>query len=581
MPQADAIAVADSALAKRIIGRFDKLKSDRDSFYLPSWRSAAEWLCPRKSSILGSEKTPGEAGWVDNLFDMTGAKASERLAAWLMTNTSPANARWFAFTSGPKTRRRLGRNATARVAQWWQHVTEVTLEQIATSNFYTEKHEALLDRNNFGTCALGCFEGKRRSALSFRGIQVGTFVLGADDEGYVDTVMREFKLSSRQAAQMFGVESLGPKVRAAYNATQPGAKDQEFTFLHAVYPNSDRNPALEDAGNKAWKSCYVCKEDERVMQEGGYDEMPYAVSRFLKWTGEVWGWAPAFTALPTVRETNFFKMQMNALVEMAAFPPMAEPDTMVGTLDLRAGARNTYDTSMPEALPKPLYQPDASQMQPGVELLAENRQFIDQCFYGDVIAMFSNLEREVTAFEAAQLMSEKLDVFSPYYFRLINELDTPTLERVFSILLAGGFYDDPPPELLVDNGDGTATLDTPEVVYLSRLALAIQAHEVGSFDALVQRATMLAQIDPAIAAEFMKPLDLQRASRGMQRNLGLPVAWQRTDEEMAELAAAEAEQVQMAQAAETAPALAKAAKDVDSMSPRGKAQAAQLLQGQT
>lgn len=556
--------------AKRVMARWSKLKSDRDAFYLPAWQSAAEWLCPRKASIVGhTEKTPGDVGWVDNLYDQTGMKASERLAAWLMTNTSPANARWFAFTSGPRTRRRLGR-AMAPVDQWWQHVTEVTLEQLQGSNFYTEKHEAVLDRNIFGTCAVGTFKGKR-AAVNFRALEVGTYVFAVDDEGYVDTLIREFKLDARQAAQQFGRESLGPKVRAALESAEPNGSCKEFTFYQSVSPNTEREAQYDDYLNKSFKSCYVCKEDENVVQEGGFDEFPHAVSRFLKWTGDTWGWAPAFTALPTVRETNFFKMQMNALFELAAFPPMAEPDSLAGQLDLRAGGRNVIEgPNMAEMMPRPLYQPDSRAMQPGLLLLEQNREFIDKAFFGDVIAMFSNLEREVTAFEASQLMGEKLDVFSPYYFRLINELDTPLLERTFSVLLAAGMYDEPPAELLVDNGDGTGTIDLPEVVYLSRLALAVQAHEIGSFDALIQRAQLLAAIDPIVAAQFLKPLDLERASRGMQRNLGLPTAWQRTEEEVEAINEAEAEAAEAAQAAEVAPKMAGAAKDIDSMSEQGK-----------
>jgi len=191
--------------------------------------------------------------------------------------------------------------------------------------------------------------------------------------------------------------------------------------------------------------------------------------------------------------------------------------------------------------------------------------------------MFTNMEREITAFEAAQLAGEKLDVFSPYYFRLINELDTPALERTFSILLARGFYDDPPPELLEDNGNGTAEIDFPEVVYLSRLALAVQAHEIQSFDALIERAQVLAQIDPSIAAQFLKPLNLQRASQGMQRNLGLPVDWQYSQQELDEMEAAEAEAAQAAQVAEMAQKVAPAIKSLDATSQATKNRLAESL----
>src|SRR5690606_18624199 len=321
----------------------------------------------------------------------------------------------------------------------------------------------------------------------------------ANEEGAVDTVIREFKLTARQAVQQFGLESLGPILRECLK--DEAGQDKEFTFYHAVMPRTERDASRDDALNKPWKSCYVSKEDQLVVQEGGYDEMPYAVSRFLKYAGDTWGWAPAFVALPLTRKVNFDRMQESALLELAAFPPMAEPDSLAGQLDLRAGGRNVVEgPNIGEMMPRPLYQPEVAAIAAIQESIQQDRQAIDKAFYGDVIAMFSNLDREVTAFEAAQLAGEKLDVFAPYYHRLINELDTPLLVRTFSLLLEAGYYDEPPPELLEDNGDGTATLQSPEVVYLSRLALAVQAHEISSVDAFIARGAQLAAVDPAIAA---------------------------------------------------------------------------------
>src|SRR5690606_385518 len=243
----------NAAEAKAIITRFGRLKTDRDSGYMTRWVEAAEWMCPRKSSILGyAEKTPSEDNSVGNLFDITAMLAAERLAAWLMTSTSPANSRWFAFTTGPRTRRRLGRN-TAAADRWWQHVTEVTLEALQAgppgADFYTIKHEGVLDRNIFGTCNVGAFKG-RTAAVSFKAVGVGTYVIAANEEGAVDTVIREFKLTARQAVQQFGLESLGPILRECLK--DEAGQDKEFTFYHAVMPRTERDASRDDALNKPW-----------------------------------------------------------------------------------------------------------------------------------------------------------------------------------------------------------------------------------------------------------------------------------------------------------------------------------------
>ena len=63
--------------------------------------------------------------------------------------------------------------------------------ELARSNFYTEAHELYMDRGCFGTGVLHCETGKR-SFLNFRKFDVGTFSIAEDDEGYVDTLSREF-----------------------------------------------------------------------------------------------------------------------------------------------------------------------------------------------------------------------------------------------------------------------------------------------------------------------------------------------------------------------------------------------------
>ena len=50
--------------------------------------------------------------------------------------------------------------------------------------------------------------------------------------GYVDTVYRRYKLSARQAAQEFGEDRIGDKIKEALKKKP----EQQFTFIHAVEP---------------------------------------------------------------------------------------------------------------------------------------------------------------------------------------------------------------------------------------------------------------------------------------------------------------------------------------------------------
>jgi hypothetical protein len=73
----------------------------------------------------------------------------------------------------------------------------------------------------------------------------------------------------------------------------------------------------------------------------------------------------------------------------------------------------------------------------------------------------------------------------------------------------------------------------------------------------------------------MQNYDLDRAARGLGRNLGVPVEWQKSTEELDAEREAQAQAAQQQMVAQSAPDMAKAAKDIDSLSPSAKSQLSQ------
>ena len=59
-------------------------------------------------------------------------------------------------------------------------------------------------------------------------------------------------------------------------------------------------------------------------------------------------------------------------------------------IDSRAGGRTVFDENLqPHAMPKEWQTQGRFDI--GKDLIAENREFINECFYGEVVAMFANL----------------------------------------------------------------------------------------------------------------------------------------------------------------------------------------------
>lgn len=539
--------------AQEICARVETLKGERITLET-LWQEIASSSSPRKAQIQRIT-TPGSEVDEMAMYDMTLGQASLVEAAGMMSNITPGTDRWCAFTAPEWLKTQRGEDVAA---SYYEQISNITIQLLAASNFYTEIHESYLNRNDFGTCCLWASEG-RRTALNFRSCQIKEFLFAEDDEGFVDTVFRQFELTARQALQQFGSDPLPTQVREA--ASDPKRCDTKFTFIHCVYPRSDmeRTPGARDGRNKPVASVYVSKQGETIVSEGGFDEMPYAVSRYLRRDDSVWGYGPAEFCLPTVRQLNLLEQNLDILSEVSANPRLLIPSSLAGNVDLRAGGVTIFDESTRE-LPREWMT--GGRYDIGKDRVDDKRAFVKQAFHNDLFQMFSGLEREITAYQAMQMVNEKLDSFGPTFLLLTTELLTPVLQRVYGVLQRGGYFPPPPPEIVVETPGGFA-YPVPAVSFNSKFALAMKAAQNRSFVEVQQLLQPLLAIDPTVVDNF----DLDKASRGVARNTGYPDDWIRKEEEVAGLREQRAQQQQAAQAVEAAQGIGKAAADVSKASP--------------
>jgi len=540
---------------KAIIRRYETLLGQRQEID-GDVQDILAYCQPQKSGVNKST-SPGVSGWTDGLYDMTANHANMVLAAGLMSTATPTHSRWAALSS-PR-RRMNGRDISKRARLWYQEATEEVMDEIGRSNFYTELHECHLDRSSAGTSCL-FFEPGRRAFINFTSFSWGNYVICEDSEGFVDTVIREFRFTARQAVEKWGVEKMPAKIKEAYGPTGEGRGcDQAFTFLHAVHPRMRRDVTKQDGQNKPFASCYVCKDDPHTVDEGGFDEFPYAVSRYLKWPGTLWGFGPGFSVLPTVRQVNFIERQLDALAEKAAFPPVLVPSNIEGDVDARARGVTVFNENFPNAIPREWMTQGRYDI--GKDRVEEKRDFIRKAFHNDLFQMFGGIDRDMTAFEAMQRANEKLDLISPAFTRLTAEKLSPVILFVFRQKLRSGALSMPPEELLEQSPSGEVGLREPNVVYTSKLALAIKAGETRALLEAQQVLAPMVQVSP----EIMDNLDVDKAARGTLEALGVPSEYQRDEEEVAEMRAARAEAAQAQQDIANAQGAAKAAKDMSAV----------------
>jgi hypothetical protein len=529
-------------LADKILQRHGELVTQRATWE-GLWEEIAKYVMPRKTGVFAQSSSPDMAEETA-LFDATAVRANMVLANGQLTWMTPLESRWFSLDP-PKEM-----ESEDAVEQWFQRCTEVVQTELSRSNFYTEIHELYLDRGAFGTAAI-LVEAGRNSALNFTKVDLGTFAISENEEGYIDTLTREYEMTARQAALKFGVDALSEPMRKELDQTKSSRK---FTCVHMIYPRGpgEIDPGKRDGENKPFASVYVEKSTKHVLLVSGFEEQPFFVTRYLKWRNcEAYGYSPAWMALPDAKQLNFLEKQLDALAELTAFPRILIPSGFDGDIDLRAGGVTYFDPNNPNA--RPQEWGTSGRYDVGVARAEEKRKSINEAFHVDLFKMFAQLEKQMTAREVAERSAEKLIQFSPTFSRMTTELFNPLLRRVFAILARQGKFPPPPQQLAM-----VGFIPEPEISYNSRVALAIKQLENASFIRMSEMLLPYAQIRP----DMLDNYDLDEITRDMARNDGLPARWLLEEEMVAQMRAQRAQaaqaQMQAEQMERTASALGKA-----------------------
>jgi hypothetical protein len=429
-------------------------------------------------------------------------------------------------------------------SQWLANATEIATRELARSNFYAMVNIDYEQCGIFGTGMMFAEAGKK-TALNFRQFKPWFITIEEDDEGIVDSVHREFELTTRQAVQQFGIENVGPQIAKAFG--EPAQLSKKWKFLHACFPRDDskRLKGKKTADNKPIASVYIAMDDKCCCEVGGYDEMPYLCSRFKSWGAPTcWGYGPAYLALPDVREINYVMQYRDALAELKAVPRLLYPDNLEGDVDLRAGGVTTYDTSVQNG--KPEEWMTVADDQSAEKNVLEKRDAINRMFYVNMFTMLEQLaDKKMTAYEIAQRLAEKLEQFTPVFDRRVTEFLNPLLNRVFGLLYRQGKFGQAPQSLFVpvDGGKGLA-LALPVVAITSRISMAMKALQNTAIVNTLSVIQPVAQQKP----EIMDNFDWDKIARTLARNYGTTPDLLMPLKEMAKIRTQRAQQAQAQQA---------------------------------
>lgn len=529
MAQADPKAVM-------LLRRFSRLQTQR-STWESHWQELADYMRPRKADIVVKQQIPGNKR-TEQIFDGTAVRAAEMLSASLHGMLTNMSTSWFSLRYRDE---ELQLDDEAR--EWLLSAEDAMYTAFHRSNFQEQIQELYDDLVVFGTGTM-LVEPDAESNFRFSTRHIAEIYLAEDQHGRIDTVYRKFRMFARAAIDQFGAKNVTERILQ----TEKRDPYEQVEIVHVVLPRNDRDPVKINSTNKPFASIYLDPDEQQVLSEGGYDELPYLCPRWLKSSTELgYGRSCGMTALADTKVLNrMSEVNLRAAQKMTDPPLMVPDDGFMLPIRVVPGGLNFYRSGTRDRL-EPMNI--GSNTPVALNMEEQRRQAVRSAFYVDHLQL--NQGPNMTATEVLQRTEQSMRMLGPVLGRLQSELLQPLITRCWAIMSRQEAFPQPP-DFLQGTGD-------IEIEYVSPLARAQRKGDAQSMVQLLEFMQPLMSIDPSIA-DF---LDMDGMAQHLIKTLAIPATVVHGGQEVLnkrdERAAAQAQQAEMAEAMQMAQAAGKAA----------------------
>jgi hypothetical protein len=404
--------------AVKEVEEYEMLKAGRTN-WLDRWEEVADYCVPEKSDIYMS-MSPGEQRRKPNtvLFDSVGEHSNKKLASALHSMlTNPAKF-WFELTTDDT---ELDKEDDVR--KWLQKTTKVMHFYLNQSNFHSAVHQHYIDIGSFGTSVLRIEEDDLHM-IKFISRPIYQHVIAENNLNDIDTVYREFKWTARQIVLEFGEKNVPDVILKQVN-TNPNEK---FSIVHLVKPNP-KGRAGAIGKEKPYISKYILLTTKEMLRESGFDEFPYAVSRWGVSSGEIYGRSPGMEALPDIKLVNKIWETTIKAAQKTINPPLQVPDDgSFLPVNRKPGGITYYKAGGERIFPLE----SGARIDLGIDLINNIKESIRKSFFIDQLQLVEN--DRMTATEVNQRTDEQIRFLGPVLSRQEFEFLRPLINREFGIL---------------------------------------------------------------------------------------------------------------------------------------------------
>lgn len=543
---ADSVGITGNKLPdkKRLMRRVRELYENRRE-YEDRWKEIRDFQLPFVGDFDNTADKTNPARRRDlKIAHGVAWQACQVFAAGIMSGLTPPSRQWFRFAY-----KRPELNMNVEAMKVLDQRQEIVAYVLAKSNFYNSVHACYMELP-FGQAPLAVFYDPT-NGVRFQQMSIGTYALGVDGYGKVNTFARKYEMTLRQIIDCFGVENLPETMRnLAENENQLGKK-HEVCWL--VEPNDDKLPDKIDRLNMPYRSVYWLEksQENEFLYVGGFEEWPVPTARYLVSGLEAYGRGPGWFAEGDSKMLQLLKKDFLTAVELSIKPPMKGSAQLLnnGGINLIPGGLTPVQDQVNQFV-EPLFNVNLN-LNDAKEEIIRTEDSIKRAYSADLFLMLDNLDNNrMTAREVMERTQEKLQQLGPVTERMQDEFLTLIINRVYNIIdRAGGFP--PIPDELMD----VITEEDIEVDYISPLAQAQKMSGLVNVEQSIAFVAQMAQIWP----EVTKKVDPLKTVSKYFEMLGAPAIIQRADEEVQELIMQEQQEMARQQQLQEGLAVAQAA----------------------
>ena len=515
--------------------RLEMLRTEYKTFE-QHYRELSDYILAARGRFLTTDRNKGHKRNTKQ-FNNTGRRASRSLSAGMMAGMSSPAKPWFRLGTHNLALREVG-----SVKRWLADVERLMFAIFAESNFYNVLAQTYKELGTFGTAPMAIYENFE-NVIRCQQFTVGSYFLGANGHGFIDSFYREYQLSVGQIVSQFGFENCSLSTQ---NNWTSGTTEAWVDVVHVIEPNDDRDKQQRMPPPMAWRSAYFEKsESKKLLREKGFEEFPIMAVRWDVTAEDVYAnECPGMTALGDVKALQIQEKKSAQALDKLVDPPLQAPAEMKGKrISLIPGDTSYVDMRGPGTAISSIYdiRPDFEAIE-GKIRQSENR--INQAYFVDLFLMFTNMaDRErVTQEEIVRKHEEKLLMLGPMLQRTTTELFGPAIDRTFNIAMRAGIVPEAPPELQNQQ---------LSIEYIGPLFSAQKAVASVTIERMATFAGNVAQFSPEALDKFDadQAIDEYADSIGVNPNIIL------TDDEVMEVRAQRERQAQaQAMAAAAGPA---------------------------